>query len=159
MEVNGIGRGERAGLPVGETTPTVPMLAAPKPIVLQIWRTKAATEVLPLVPVTAAMVGCTAKKFAAIKASARRALDDLDERDAARQAVGPLLGHDRHAAGRRRRSRKVRAVGLGAGNGDEQEARLLAAVGRNAGEFERREARLEAGILQRQVGELHRSSS
>ena len=39
--------------PSGPTTPTVPMLAARKPIACQIWRTKAATEVLPLVPVTA----------------------------------------------------------------------------------------------------------
>ena len=34
----------------------VPMLAAGCPIASQIWRVKAATEVLPLVPVTAAMV-------------------------------------------------------------------------------------------------------
>jgi hypothetical protein len=36
--------------------PTVPMLAALKPSALQICRVNAATEVLPLVPVTATMV-------------------------------------------------------------------------------------------------------
>jgi hypothetical protein len=33
----------------------VPMLAARQPSAAQIWRVKAATEVLPLVPVTAAI--------------------------------------------------------------------------------------------------------
>ena len=43
-------------VPAGETTPTVPRLAAGKPMLVQISRTKVATEVLPLVPVTATMV-------------------------------------------------------------------------------------------------------
>ena len=52
----------------------VPMLAACRPSAAQIWRVKAATEVLPLVPVTAAMVpGWRGKNFAAASASARRA--------------------------------------------------------------------------------------
>ncbi len=45
----------------GETSPMVPMLAAAWPSRSQIRRVKAATEVLPLVPVTAAIVaGCKA---------------------------------------------------------------------------------------------------
>ena len=52
----------------------VPMLAARCPSALQIWRVKAATDVLPLVPVTAAMVpGWRGKNAAAASASARRA--------------------------------------------------------------------------------------
>ena len=43
-------------VPEGETTPTVPRLAARKPMDVQISRTKVATEVLPLVPVTATTV-------------------------------------------------------------------------------------------------------
>src|SRR3954454_5023692 len=57
----------------GETSPMVPMLAAAWPSCCQIWRVKAATDVLPLVPVTAAMVvGCRGKNLAAAGASARR---------------------------------------------------------------------------------------
>src|SRR3954449_6820209 len=53
----------------------VPMLAAENPSACQIWRVKAATDVLPLVPVTAAMVlGWRGKKAAAASASARRAV-------------------------------------------------------------------------------------
>jgi hypothetical protein len=41
--------------------PTVPMLAADRPNTAHIWRTKDATEVFPLVPVTATMMsGCGA---------------------------------------------------------------------------------------------------
>ena len=69
-----IGRGERAVdlARCGATSPTVPMLAAVMPSADQIWRVKAATEVFPLVPVTAAMVGWRGKNFAAASASARR---------------------------------------------------------------------------------------
>lgn len=42
--------------PDGETMPTVPMLAALRPQAAKIWRTKAAIEVLPLVPVIAATI-------------------------------------------------------------------------------------------------------
>ena len=52
------------------------MLAEACPSRCQIWRVKAATEVLPLVPVTAAIVaGCCGKNLAAASASARRGLD------------------------------------------------------------------------------------
>ena len=51
------------------------MLAARWPSAAQICRVKAATEVLPLVPVTAAMVaGWRGKNFAALKARNRLAL-------------------------------------------------------------------------------------
>src|SRR5262245_34550283 len=54
--------------------PTVPMLAAGCPSACQIWRVNAATDVLPLVPVTAAMAaGCRGCRRAAASASARRA--------------------------------------------------------------------------------------
>ena len=57
------------------TSPIVPMLAALWPSADQICRVKAATEVLPLVPVTAAIVaGWRGKNFAAASASARRTL-------------------------------------------------------------------------------------
>ena len=111
--------------PCGETTPMVPMLAACNPSALQICRVKAATEVLPLVPVTAAMVpGWRGKNFAAASASARRALLTGTKATVGGQPVRALLGGDRHRAGRRRLLGEMRAVGLGAGNGEEQEARL-----------------------------------
>ena len=57
----------------GATTPVVPMEAAAYPACSQIWRVKAATEVLPLVPVTATIVsGCSGKKRAAASANASR---------------------------------------------------------------------------------------
>ena len=66
----------------------VPMLAAACPSAAQICRVKAATEVLPLVPVTAAMVaGWRGKNFAAASASARRALLTAHEGDCRRQIV------------------------------------------------------------------------
>src|SRR5882757_10798639 len=50
-------------------TPSVPMLAALNPADANIWRQKAATEVLPLVPVTATQVaGCAPQKAAAASA-------------------------------------------------------------------------------------------
>ncbi len=149
--------------PRGETTPTVPMLAACNPSALQIWRVKAATEVLPLVPVTAAMVpGWRGKNFAAATASARRALLDRHEGDSRGQTVGALLGRDRHCAGRRRGAREMRAVGLGAGDGDEQKAGFdLAAVGGNAGNVDGRKlrdlARIELGFAQ-ELTQPHRVS-
>ena len=59
--------------PPGATRPIVPRLAALCPARSQIWRRKTLTDVLPLVPVTAATVrGCRAKYRADINASARR---------------------------------------------------------------------------------------
>jgi hypothetical protein len=63
----------RISVPRWLTTPTVPRLAASKPCPVQIWRTKEATDVLPLVPVTAtAVLGWRPKKRAATKARSRR---------------------------------------------------------------------------------------
>ena len=68
------------------------------------------------------------------------------EGDCGGQPVRTLLGGNRHRAGRRRLLGEMRAVGLGAGNGEKQEARFdLAAVGGNAGD-------LDAGMC------AHRSS-
>src|SRR5258708_32732567 len=66
----------------GETSPTVPMLAAAQPSAAQIWRVKAATEVFPLVPVTAAVTcGCPAENLAAASARQRRGGGDLSGAD------------------------------------------------------------------------------
>src|SRR5712671_7237388 len=55
--------------------PSVPTLAALRPSICQMWRTKCTVEDLPLVPVTAAMVaGCRPAKAAAISATRRRGL-------------------------------------------------------------------------------------
>src|SRR5258707_9855475 len=55
--------------------PSVPTLAALRPSVCKMWRTKCTVEDLPLVPVTAAMVaGCRPAKAAAINATRRRGL-------------------------------------------------------------------------------------
>ncbi len=103
----------------------VPMLAACRPSAVQIWRVKAATEVLPLVPVTAAMVAGLAREEARRRQRERAPrIGDLHEGDAVRQPVRPLLGGDRDRAGRDRLPGEMRAVGLGAGDGDEQKARL-----------------------------------
>src|SRR5262249_26492198 len=62
----------------GDTSPTVPMLAAAWPCAAQIWPVNAATDVLPLVPVTAAITcGWREKNFAAVSAKARRASSTL----------------------------------------------------------------------------------
>src|SRR5262245_27608187 len=54
------------------------MLAAAWPSAVQIWRVNAATDVLPLVPVTAAITrGWREKNFAAVSAKARRASSTL----------------------------------------------------------------------------------
>ena len=139
----------------------VPMLAACKPSALQICRVKAATEVLPLVPVTAAMVpGWRGKNFAAAKRQRAARVGDLHEGDVVGQPVRALLGRDRHRAGRRRRAREMRAVGLGAGDGDEQEARLdLAAVGGNAGDLDApRSAASKRASSSGRSASLHRGS-
>ena len=60
--------------PFGVITPSVPMLAACLPTAVQIWRVNEATEVFPLVPVTATTVaGCRTNNFAAPRASMARA--------------------------------------------------------------------------------------
>ena len=164
MQFDRIGRGERAVFLAvrRDHADGADARRAASPSAAQICRVKAATEVLPLVPVTAAMVaGWRGKNFAAASASARRALATCTKATLPGSPSRPLLGGDRHRAGRRRLLGEMRAVGLGAGDGDEQEARLdLAAVGGNAGDLDagklRELARIEPGVLQ-EVGEFHRS--
>ncbi len=99
------------------------MLAAGRPSAVQIWRVKAATEVLPLVPVTAAMVPRLARKECRRGQRQRAAgVVHRHEGDAVGQSLGPLFGDNRRGAGGGRLLGEMRAVGLGAGDGDEQEA-------------------------------------
>src|ERR1700746_1137486 len=64
------------------------MLAAAWPSAVQIWRVNAATDVLPLVPVTAAITsGWREKNFAAVSASARRASATLTNATASGSGV------------------------------------------------------------------------
>ena len=147
--------------PRGETMPIVPMLAAECPSVVQIWRVKAATDVLPLVPVTAAMVcGWRAKNFAAISASARRALSAPHERDASRQRrFRHLLREDRGCAGGERRRDEFQAVGFAAFDCDEDVARLdRARIRRHAAHVEIGAAGLDDGIWRQNCAKLHGGS-
>ena len=85
--------------PFGDTTPTVPMLAAGRPSAAQICRVKAATEVLPLVPVTAAIVAGLAREELRRGQCQRAArIADRHEGDIGGQPVRPLLGGDRDRA-------------------------------------------------------------
>src|SRR6516162_9446959 len=64
------------------------MLAAAWPSAIQIWRVNAATDVFPLVPVTAAITsGWREKNFAAVSASARRASATLMKATASGSSV------------------------------------------------------------------------
>ena len=101
----------------GETMPSVPTLAASRPSAVQMWRTKWTVELLPLVPVTAAMVaGCRPANVAAISAMRRRGL-------ASRTTTMPLSNGGSTAsdpariteAPRLRIGDEARTVGFGAG--------------------------------------------
>jgi hypothetical protein len=62
-----------SGAATAPSTPVVPKFTARRPSAAQIWRVKLATDVLPLVPVTAVTVaGCAPEKRAAASASRRR---------------------------------------------------------------------------------------
>jgi hypothetical protein len=131
------------------------MLAARAPSAAQIWRVKAATDVFPLVPVTAAIVaGWRRKNFAAASASARRA---PDEGDCFRQRRRRRpFGHDGHGAGRQCLRDEAQPVVFGSRHRHEHIAwRDHAAVGADALDFERVEARLDDGVGSEQVLELH----
>ncbi len=110
-----------------------------RPSAAQIWRAKAATEVLPLVPVTAAIVRAGADENAPPPARARGARCSAGTNDDTWRAAPPARARPRR---RRRRAatrlrRDSRAVGLAPGDGDEQEARPhRAAVGGNAGDVD-----------------------
>ncbi len=111
------------------------MLAACLPSAAQIWRVKAATDVLPLVPVTAAIIsGWRGKNFAAASASARRALPTLMKATPSGSGIGGTRSAMIAAApGRQRLADETQAVVLGAGDRDEQVARPDgAAVGADA---------------------------
>ena len=70
---------------------------------------------------------------------------DRNESNAGRQSVRPMLAGNRRCAGGGGLGGELRAVGLVAGNGDEQKAGLhLAAVGGHAGRFDRAKARVDA---------------
>ena len=85
------------------------MLAACSPSAAQIWRVKAATEVLPLVPVTAAIVsGWRGKNFAAASASARRASATFTKATPAGNGVGGTRSAMTAAAPRRDRRRPTK---------------------------------------------------
>ena len=117
----------------------MPSEAALRPSAAKIWRVKSATEVLPLVPVTATIVsGCAAKKRAAIRASARRgSADARTGTPLGAGDIGARLDEDRGRALGDRIGDEARAVGLGAGQRGEQPARPhLAAVGREAGDLD-----------------------
>ena len=132
--------------------PSVPTLAALRPSVAQMWRTKWTVEVLPLVPVTAAMVaGCRPAKAAAISATRRRGLASRttttagssggrSASDAARIATAPRFTAS---------ATKAAPSGLGAGEGGEQEAGLdLARIEGQAGKngIARQRGRGRAGV-------------
>ncbi len=119
-------------MPVGVTTPTVPRLAAWNPCPAQSWRTKDATEVLPLVPVTATSVsGWSPKKRAAISASSRRGSVPVTTGTSVCGSVAPSAVENGRRAALESRGDEAGAVGVHARQRGEQIARLdLPAVGR-----------------------------
>ena len=115
------------------------MLAASWPSAAQIWRVKAATEVLPLVPVTAAMVVGLAR-IEARRRERQRAphVGGAHEGDVVRAASsGARSAMTATAPAASACGTKRQAVRLGARHRDEQVAGLhLAAVGRDAGDVD-----------------------
>ena len=136
----------------------VPMLAASKPSAAQIWRVKAATEVFPLVPVTAAMIwGWSEKNLAAASASERRASWTFTKATPVGSGVcGTRSAMMAAAPAASASATNRRPSSLAARHGHEQVARLDGtAVRADAVELERREARVADGIHGEQVLELH----
>ena len=129
--------------------PTVPIDAAEWPSAVQICRVNAATEVLPLVPVTAAMiVGLARIKLGGHQGERAPRILDPDERDAGgqRRIRRPLRDH-RHRAGADRGADELQPVGLAARDGNEHVAGLdRAAVGRHAADIEIGGAMLALGV-------------
>ena len=121
------------------------------PSAAQIWRVKAATEVLPLVPVTAAMVcGWRGKNRAAASASARRALPTRTKATPCRQ-TSPARRSAMIAAAPAASAcgDEAQPVGLARRQRDEQIARLdRAAVGRQC---RRRRASAKRGVDSRRL--------
>ena len=134
------------------------MLAAASPVASQIWRVNAATEVLPLVPVTAAMVsGWCLKKRAAASASARRALPTRTKATPSGSGTGGTFSAMiATAPASIAAPHEAQAVVLGAGHRHEQVSGLdLAAVGRDAAHVEVGEPRVADGIDGEELGEFH----
>ena len=137
------------------------MLAARCPSAVQICRVKAATEVFPLVPVTATTTrGWRGKNLAAITASARRALSTRAKavpsasgtcgRRSATIAAAPAA-----SAG----ATKVQPVRLAAGNRDEHIAAPdRAAVSRHPADVEIGVAGLDLRVCGQDVAKLHGGS-
>ena len=128
---------ERVHAVLGVTTPIVPMLAALAASAVQISRRNTETEVLPLVPVTAATVfGCAPKNAAAMRASRARGFVVGDEAHAERFRVASHLRLAEHGRGAALHgvADELSAVRARAGQGGKQIAGLyLAAVAREPG--------------------------
>src|SRR5262249_33130650 len=117
---------------------------------------KAATDVFPLVPVTAAITwGWRGKNAAAPSGAAR--VSDLDKCDTLRKRRRRRpLGHDGRSARRQRLRDESESVGLRPRHRYEQVARFdHATVGADACDLERGKARGADGIGGEKVGKLH----
>ena len=116
-----------------------------RPSLRHIWRAKAATEVLPLVPVTATIVVGLRGIEARGSASESAARASSTRRTARRGDFGRALGDDRRRALGERVGGMLEAVVLHAREREEGFARRdLAAVGREARDLERGETRVRA---------------
>ena len=129
------------------STPTVPKLTAVSPSASQIWRVKEATEVLPLVPVTATITSGWSpyQRLAAIESARRgwscRITGTASGPGGLGDGEAGGIGQDRGGAGGERGRDEGGAVGLAAGERREQMAGLgLAAVDREAGQLGQRAA-------------------
>ena len=121
--------------PSGLTRPMVPSDAALRPSAAKIWRVKSATEVLPLVPVTATIVSGCAREEARRHQGQRAARLGRCQHGHAPGAgdIGARLDQDGGSPLGDRIGHEARAVGLGSGQRREQPAGPhLAAVGREA---------------------------
>src|SRR5215472_14443951 len=124
------------------------MLAAAWPSAVQIWRVNAATDVLPLVPVTAAITsGWREKNFAAVSASARRASATLMKATASGSGVaGGRSAMTAAAPDASACETNLSPSSLLPATATNRLPRFTVAVGANAGEVERGEARIGDGI-------------
>src|SRR5262249_10322050 len=134
------------------------MLAAAWPSADQISRVNAATDVLPLVPVTAAITcGWREKNFAAVSAKARRASSTLMNATPSGSGVaGGRSAITAAAPDATACETKLSPSSCAPATGQERAAGVEgAAAGAAAGKVERGEARLADGIHGERVGKLH----
>ncbi len=139
----------------------VPMLAACAPSAAQIWRVKAATEVLPLVPVTAAIdFGLAREQLRRHQRERAPRVGDAREGHALGQRRRRhALGDHGRSTGRDRGRDEAQPVVLGARDRHECVTRLdRAAVGADAGHLAGGQAHIADGIDGEQVGEFHERS-